>query len=240
MLDQIFPMIFLDYVRALFSKWWSGLVLLLGLASTVATFLPSLFSRFHLVIWAPPAIAVFCWLAAPVSVYLAQHRKISELQAKLADVAGREERSELLIREHGESRFFYETIDARKITTATRVFLSLSIENSGKRNATISEYHLSFPLFKNEFDLTPDSVQSFESRIALHPLSPDRFLTTDGLVRIPANTVVGPKELTFRIPHLFPTCQRELECILKITDTRGSDATYIFRLHAGDLPGPAS
>jgi hypothetical protein len=233
-------MIFLDYVRALVSKWWSGLILLLGLASTVATFLPSVFARFHLVVWAPPAIAVLCWLAAPISVYIAQHREIGELRAKLAEITGREERSALLIREHGESRFFYETRDGRQITTATRVFFSLSIENSGNRNATVREYHLRFPLFQSEFDLTPDAIQSFESRTALHPLSLDRYLTTDGLVRIPANTVVGPKELTFRIPDVFPTCQRELECILRVTDTQGNAATHMFKLHVADLPAPAS
>lgn len=233
-------MIVFDYARALFSRWWSWLILLLGLASTAATFVPAIFTRLHLVVWAPPAIAVLCWLAAPISVYAAQRREIAELRAKLAEIAGKGDRSELLIREHADSRFFYETRDGRQITTATRVFLSLSIENKGNRNSIINKYRLRFPLFHKEFDLTPDAVQSFESRVASHPLSPDRYLTTDGFVRVPANNVVGPKELTFRLPDLFPTVQPDLDCILEITDTSGSTATNAFKLHAADLARPTS
>jgi hypothetical protein len=72
-----------QFIKLLLASWFSKVLLLLGIASAVATYIP----RLTLPAWIPSAIMVLAVLVASYDVFKKQQHKIEVLQARLANQA---------------------------------------------------------------------------------------------------------------------------------------------------------
>ena len=72
-----------QFIKFLLASWFSKVLLLLGIASAVATYIP----RLTLPAWIPSAIMVLAVLVASYDVFKKQQHKIEVLQARHANQA---------------------------------------------------------------------------------------------------------------------------------------------------------
>jgi hypothetical protein len=235
-----------NWIRALlsetlFSIWWflSGL-------STLATFLlPSLSGKPRIAL-AISTITGFAW--ANYRVFQKQEGVTASLKAALATTEKRT--SELRIRPDQGSRYIARPVNniLKADFNGLYVEFSLMIENSGRRNSTVTGYQVEIVELRQTFqNLQPllEGESRAQGRHCQHGLQPTRILSKTRIIGINAESATGHGSLLFLLPGVtfeqFATAglgmsgeERRLpdiQCRLTITDTTNSSANAEFQLH---------
>jgi hypothetical protein len=80
------------FLKALIVNWASGVMFLLALGSTFATYIPSFYPGFHIPRWVPAAVFIMALLAASFRLFIQQDNetqdakgRIKELERQIAD-----------------------------------------------------------------------------------------------------------------------------------------------------------
>jgi hypothetical protein len=236
----------LAWLKAMAREWPLSVYAVLSFTSTIATysrpFVPG-HLRFLLSL-----SAVIAFVAAVMRVDMKRQKQIAELEQELSELqTDSKPKADLVIHPGRRSRYIMlRANDQHPLPPrGLHIELDLSIENKGRRISSIKEYTLTLPDFAKSYaKVEPYFTVLVPGRNSGYALTKEQFFPPGEFIRVPAESVEGPKLLAFQIldlplnsfgtrafdgnreTRIFPT----IRCVLMIVDTEGYSAAYEFKL----------
>jgi hypothetical protein len=192
--------------------------------------------------------AAVAFVAAVVRVDLKRQGQINYLREKLGQLATETKRkADLVIHPGNRSRYIMlRANDHHPLPPkGIHIELDLSIENKGQRISSIKGFVLTLPDFAKTYtDIKPYFTLLVPGRNCGYALTREQFFPPGQFIRVPAESVEGPKLLAFQILDLQLSSfgmsafdgNREIRifppirCELSVVDTEGCCARHEFSL----------
>jgi hypothetical protein len=226
--------------ETLFSVWW-----ILSALSTLATFLlPSLSGKPRMALTVSTIVG-FAW--ANYRVF--QKQESVTVALKEAQAATEKRTTELRIMPDQGSRYIAMPVNNIPKADFNGLYVEflLMIENSGRRNSTVTGYQVEIVELQRTFpNLQPiEGETRAQGRHCQHGLQPARILSKTRVIGMNAESATGHGTLLFLLPGVtfeqfanaglgMSAGERRLpdiRCRLTITDTTNSSASAEFQLH---------
>jgi len=218
------------FLGALMRHWASKTLFLLGLGSTLATYIGSFYPEFKVPHWIPLAFFLAGLLMGAHDLYCFQAAEIEGLTNQLAALKNAEKKACLVLRIESHSAFMRHATPDRKVT-GTYLHLRASLENKGDRASVINKYQLRVAETGTDLEVQPQHytmVQGPSFQWSVGMMNDD--LAADNYIRVPPGHLEGPKKLHFSIPEIPPEDCHRLHCTLTLTDTNGETVFCDFEL----------
>lgn len=233
-----------NWLKALKDETWPAFLTFISALSTLSSFVfPSLPRKFGLT-GVITTLGTFAY--ANYRVFLKQADQISRLRSSLALHEQRIAR--LRVFPTGQSRYMLSPVN--NIPNADfnggHFEFHLRIENSGRRNASITDYSVEIVTLDRIFDHLPpiEGHTLARSRVEHQGLNPTQILSETGIVNISAESTTPNGTLLFYIPDLnleafaraglrMSGIKRrfgDLQCRLRIQDSSGTSTSQDFSL----------
>jgi hypothetical protein len=187
-------------------------------------------------------------MAAALRVDLKRQRQITELGERLHHISSKLiPKAELVIDPGSRSQYVgLRSRDQYPLPIkGFHIQLDLSIENKGNRMSSIKRFGLALADFGKGYpEIKPYFTQTVAGRNCNFALNRTDFFSPEEYIRIPGESVAGPKLLAFQIldlsldnfgevafvgdreTRIFPP----IHCELTVTDTEGNSASHLFLL----------